>query len=348
MSLPLPSGLPTALLDTTMDQLRTLLAVHEAGTALAAARLLGREQSSVQKQLDTMNRNLGTLCGEPLVLKRGRGQEVRFTATGEALVELARTTLREWAAGVRSSRLRLARCLSVGSTRYTLDYLLAAVEQVSGEFEERGVELRTTHVRSGDLLGKLASGELDLVCGSVLTTAGEDPSLADCEVMEWRRSGLALLTNLPEVAESGRPLAVSALPRVPLVVSAGGVISGFLRGWFGTDYRNRLSVTAEIDTVQYGFQLLRSGVVRGCMLVTEGIGDAVGQGLMPEASGLRTVRLTDDTPSRQQTLVGVFTRYGERSSYGSAHPMNLLWDALYRENARRHGGPEPADRPRTG
>lgn len=45
---------PAEMLDVTLDQLRTLAVVHVTGTAQRAARVLGREQSSVQKQLDTL------------------------------------------------------------------------------------------------------------------------------------------------------------------------------------------------------------------------------------------------------------------------------------------------------
>lgn len=335
MPSPLPSDYPAALLDTTVDQLRTLLAVHEEGTALGAARLLGREQSSVQKQLDTMNRNLGELCGEPLAVKRGRGQRMLFTPTGQALVELARSTLGEWLEGIHQCRRRLGRTLSVGSTRYTLGYLLGGVEQVRDAFRREGVELRMAHVRTAHLLDKLRSGELDLVCGSVLTTTGEDGRLADVEVMEWRRSGLALVTNLSARELPEPPVPVSALPSVGLVVSSGGLISGFLQGWFGPGYRQELAITAEIDTVQYGFELLRSGVVRGCMLVTEGIGEAVRDGRLPEAADLRTVRLSDDLVPRLQALVGAFARRGEPASYGPGHPVSRLWSALASESSRR-------------
>lgn len=200
--MPLPGNgeYPPGLLDVTMDQLRTLLAVHEEGTALGAARLLGREQSSIQKQLDTMNRKLGEHCGEPLLRKRGRGERVQFTGTGEELARLARRTLDQWREGLDDARRRSGRSLKVGSTRYTLGYLLDAVEQVNDRFAREGVELRMAHVRSGTLLEKLRTHELDLACGSVLTSASagaaeNDARFEDYEVMEWRRSGLSLVTN---------------------------------------------------------------------------------------------------------------------------------------------------------
>ena len=65
---------PPPLLDVTLDQLRTLLAVSEAGSPLAASRILGREHSSVRKQLDTLNHAFQQICGETLVVKQGRGR----------------------------------------------------------------------------------------------------------------------------------------------------------------------------------------------------------------------------------------------------------------------------------
>ncbi|TJZ43503.1 LysR family transcriptional regulator [Streptomyces piniterrae] len=329
-----PQQYPSELLDTTMDQLRTLIVVRETGTALGAARRLGREQSSVQKQLDTMNRTFAALCGEELVLKQGRGRDALFTATGEAMVDLARRTLGEWSDGVHDARRRLGRTLSVGTTRYTLGFLLDAVERVSEDYERDDVDLKVTHVRTGDLFTKLRSKELDLVCGSVVVTEGEEAELlAPYEVMEWRRSGLSLLTNLPQDRLPGTSFRARDLPRLPLVVS-GGVIGRVLKAWYGPEYRQKLSIAAEIEAAHYGFELLRSGVVSGAMLVTRGIGEAAADGRLPEAGGLRTLDIVGDVGPTTEVLVGVFTRRGERDSYGAGHPLNLLWEALTAESER--------------
>lgn len=334
MPLPGNTRIPPGLRDTTMDQLRTLVAVYEEGSALAAARLLGREQSSVQKQLDTMNRNLGELCGEPLLLKGGRGERVRFTTAGETLVGVARRTLGDWTEGLRAARAGAGFSLSVGSTRYTLGYLLNAVERMDGQFNRDGVELRMKHVRTHSLLHQLRSRELDIVCGSVLLSEAEEGELDDVDVMEWRRSGLALVTNLADEELPAVPVTVRGLPHTPLVLSADGLIPDFLRGWFGSGYRERLDITAEIDSVHYGFQLLRSGVLRASMLVTEGIGEAVVDGLLPEATGLRTLPLVPDLGPRQHVLVGAFARSGEREAHGPTHPLSALWEALAGESSR--------------
>lgn len=330
----------SALLDTTMDQLRTLIAVRETGTALNAARLLGREQSSVQKQLDTLNRNLGAICGEPLVVKQGRGRDVLFTDTGAALVELARSTLADWSAGVDAACHRLGSALSVGSTRYTLGYLLSAVEPLTVEFERRGIDFKLLHVRTRDIFDKLRSKEVDLVCGSTMTQVGADPELVGFEVMEWRRSGLSVVTSLPASRLPEGSLAVSRLSSVPLITSADGLIPAFLRGWFGSGYQDKLDIAAEIDAVQYGIELLVSDVIGGCMLVTRGIGEAVREGRIPGAAGLRVLHLEDDIGPQREVLVGVFTRDGERASLDAEHPLNLMWHQLLRESRT---SPPPAE-----
>lgn len=321
-------GSPPALLDTTLDQLRTLLVVHETGTALGAARMLGREQSSVQKQIDTLNRNFGELCGEPLVHKRGRGMTVLFTDTGEALVHTARNTLGTWLDEIHERRRRLGGTLTVGTTRYTLGYLSEASERVRAEFAERGIELKVVHVRTHELLDKLTSGQVDLVCGSVVTTNGADSELSGLDVLEWRRSDLSLVTNLPPDQLPGPAVAGTELASLPLVMPVGGLITEFVRRWFGADYRNRLDIVAEIDSAQYGFELLHCGLVRGCMLVVRGIGEAVAEGRMPSTSSLRTVELVSDLQPGLRILAGAFTRRGERASYPADHPLNLLWQTL--------------------
>lgn len=348
---PVPARIPPELLDTTLDQLRTLLAVREAGTARDAARLLGRGQSSVQKQLDTLNRNFGTVCGEPLVLRRGRGERLRFTQTGAALAELARETLAEWVEEVDDRRRGTGTRLAVGSTRYTLGYLLDAVRRVSSAYEAAGVRLTVAHVRTAELLDRLDGKELDLVCGSTLAGSGPDPRLDRYDVLEWRRSGLSLLTNLPPERLPGPTVDVRELPGLPLAVAATGLIPAFLRSWFGGRYRDELWIAAEIDTLPYGLELLTSEVLRGCLPVTRGIAEAVTAGRMGGPSATRRLRalaVTDDGGPGLQVLTGAFARRGEAARYGAGHPLTLLWDGLLREHARHRAAGLPGGSPPAG
>lgn len=320
-------NMPGALLDTTMDQLRTLLTVHETRSALRAARALGREQSSVQKQLDTLNRNFLELCGEALVVKQGRGKDVLFTPTGESIVELARETLAEWLDGIHECRRKLGTTVTVGTTRYMLDTLAKAWHHVADEFQERDVDLKVVHIRTKDIWTKLETQEVDVVCGSVVTRAGQGWERPEFEVIQWRRGGLALLTNLPETVVGDR-VRVPALRSVPLVVPGAGLIAEFLRGWFGPDYRQGLDIAAEIDEIQYGISLLRSNLVKGAMIVTSGLGVVAANNELREGSGLRVVQLADDSLER---LVGVFARTDALEKHPADHPLKLLWAAFERE-----------------
>ena len=318
------------LLDTTLDQLRTLIAVYETRSALRAARVLGREQSSVQKQIDTLNRNFKSLCGEPLVVKQGRGKDVLITPTGEALVELARTTLSEWLDSIHECRRKLGTTVTVGTTRFMLDSLAKAWHHVADDFRRRDVELKVVHIRTKDIWKSLESKEVDIVCGSVVTHAGRNSGVEDFDVIEWRRGGLALLTNLPE-SRLGASVGTGELPKLPLVVPGDGLIAEFLRGWFGSDYRNELDIAAEIDEIQYGMSLLRSGLVDGCMIVTSGLGVVAANNELREGSGLRVVELKNDRKPQLERLVGVFARKEERAKFPADHPLNLLWAAFQRE-----------------
>ncbi|NUT49059.1 MAG: LysR family transcriptional regulator [Saccharothrix sp.] len=318
------------LMDTTLDQLRTLIAVYETRSALRAARVLGREQSSVQKQIDTLNRNFKSLCGEPLVVKQGRGKDVLITQTGETLVELARTTLTEWLDSIHECRRKLGTTLTVGTTRFMLDALAKAWHHVADDFRRRDVELKVVHIRTKDIWTSLESKEVDIVCGSVVTHSGRNSGFEDFDVIEWRRGGLALLTNLPE-SRLGESVGTGELPRLPLVVPGDGLIAEFLRGWFGSDYQNELDIAAEIDEIQYGMSLLRSGLVEGCMIVTSGLGVVAANNELREGSGLRVVELKNDRKPQLERLVGVFARKEERAKFPADHPLNLLWAAFQRE-----------------
>ncbi len=114
---------PSMLLELTFDQLRTLVVVQEAGSANGAARILGREQSSVQKQIDTLNRSFQRMCGELLAIRQGRGQPFRFTQTGTAVTKQADATLADWQGRVNDARRRIGKTLAIGATEFTLPFI---------------------------------------------------------------------------------------------------------------------------------------------------------------------------------------------------------------------------------
>jgi DNA-binding transcriptional LysR family regulator len=324
---------PPMLLEVTFDQLRTLVVVQEAGSANGAARLMGREQSSVQKQLDTLNRTFQRMCGELLVVKQGRGQPFLFTPSGTAVVDQARVLLSDWQAGVNDARRRIGKTVAVGTTEFTLGFLGQVWERVAEEFAAREIELNVLHVRTKDSFTRLDAKEVDLLCGGFSSVAGADDIPADYEFLQWRREGLVLLTNLPTRELPVPAVSVARLPEVPLVVPSGGVIVDFLRRWYGNDFRSRMTITATIDDVYYGLALLRSKMTYGCMLVSTSIGQAAIEGRLPGGPDFRLIELGPGFNPMLELVTGTLARRGERGAFDHTHPLNLLWQAFTDEVA---------------
>ncbi|MEU6487304.1 LysR family transcriptional regulator [Streptomyces sp. NPDC046887] len=320
-------------LDLTWDQLRTLIVVRETGTALAAAKVLGREQSSVQKQLDILNRNFQALTGELLVVKQGRGRDLLFTPTGLEVVERARATFAHWLQGIADSRRRLGSTLTVGTTEFTLGFLGRVWERVAPQLLEREVELKVVHVRTRDFWKHLDSNQVDLLCGGLAADVASERVAPEYDFLEWHREGLALLTNLPVRELAAKTVGVDRLRRLPLVIPSRGVITDFVERWYGPDFRSQLQITAEIDDIYYGLALLRSRMTYGCMLCARSIGEAAVDGRLPTGEGFRLIDLADDFAPVLQLVSGVFARRGERETYDASHPLNILWDAFRDEAA---------------
>ena len=330
---------PPMLLELTFDQLRTLVVVQEAESANGAARILGREQSSVQKQIDTLNRSFQRMCGELLAIKQGRGQPFRFTATGTAVAEQARAMLADWQARVNDARRWNGKTLTIGTTEFTLPFVGKVWQRVCDGFAAGEIELNVQHVRTKDSFARLDAREIDLLCGGFASIAGVGDVPGDYEFLQWQRDGLVLLTNLPKRELPVPVVSVDRLPGVPLIVpSTGGVISDFLRRWYGTDFRNRLTIVATIDDIYYGLALMRSKMAYGCMLTSTNIARAAVDGRLPGGPDLRFVNLGPDFDPMMELVTGTFARRGERSAFDASHPLNVLWQAFGDEIAS--GGPD--------
>ncbi|MGH3775779.1 MAG: LysR family transcriptional regulator [Pseudonocardiaceae bacterium] len=330
-------GAPAEMLDITLDQLRTLAVVHVAGTAQRAARALGREQSSVQKQLDNLNKIAARLLGEMLVAKQGRGKEFLFTPSGEEVVELAAQTLLSWTESLHRSRRRVGSTVTFGTTEFTVEFLGAIWPRLRADFERAGVQLKIEHVRTRDLWRKLDAKQVDMVCGSFATEHDRPPAL-DYDFLEWHRERVALLTNLTPRELPDTPVTAAKLPHLPLLAPTAGLLAQFLGRWYGPDYRGVLTVIAEIDSLTYGLNLLTAELLHGCLLTTERVADAALEGRLP-GRNLRKIDLADDYQPRLEIVTGIFARKGERERYAHNHPLNLLWNAFTEATPTR---PAPA------
>ncbi|WP_258349012.1 LysR family transcriptional regulator [Saccharopolyspora gregorii] len=315
------------LLDLTLDQLRTLAVVHLEGNALQAARRLGREQSSVQKQLDNLNRSAQRLCGEPLLIKQGRGQNFLVTPTGEHYVRLALDTLDTWQHGIQAARRRLGHTITVGTTEFTVAFVGHIWPRVRDEFHRRDIELKISHIRTRDFAATLDSHHVDLICGSLAVETGTRPDF-DYDVIEWHREGVALLTNLTTHELPDAPVQHDKLAALPLLAPTAGLLADFLRAWYGPDYRSTLNVIADIDALGYGLALLDNELQRGCLLTTENVARAATEGRLQGGHHLRALPLGAGYTPPMQIMTGIFSRRQEREKYSSRHPLNLLWNAF--------------------
>lgn len=326
--------LPPHLLDLSLDQLRTLAIVKITGSAQRAAKALGREQSSVQKQLDNLNSAATRLLGEALVLKQGRGKDHAFTPSGEELVDLAVEQLRGWSERLHHTRRRVGSTITVGTTEFTVRFLGTIWPTLRTEFERRGVQLRIEHVRTRDLWARLDAKHVDLVLGS-LAVEHDKPVALDYDFIEWHRERVALLTNLTTRELPDTPVPSDTLRTLPLLVPSAGLLAQFLGRWYGPDYRSALNVVADIDSLNYGLTLLDSELLHGCMLTTERVAHAAVTGTLP-GTNLRDIPLAHGYTPDLQIATGIFARPGERDRYAPDHPLNLLW------NAFRHASPANA------
>lgn len=312
------------LLDLTLDQLRTLAIVHMEGNALQAAKRLGREQSSVQKQLDNLNRSAQRLCGEPLLIKQGRGQDFLVTPTGEHYVHLALDTLDTWQHGVQAARRRLGHTITIGTTEFTVAFVGHIWPRVRDELHRRDIELKIRHIRTRDFAATLDSHHVDLICGSLAVETGRTPDF-DYDVIEWHREGVALLTNLTTHELPDTPVHHDKLATLPLLAPTAGLLADFLRTWYGPDYRSTLNVIADIDALGYGLALLDNELQRGCLLTTHNVAQAATEGRLQGGHHLRALPLGTGYHPPMEIMTGIFTRRHEKDTYSPTHPLNILW-----------------------
>lgn len=185
-----------------MDALRSFAAGIEAGSFARAADRLGRSTSAVSAQL----KKLEDQAGVALVRKSGRG--LTLTDGGEALLSYARRLLDlndEAVSAVRGVALE-------GWIRLGLqeDFGETMLPRVLGRFARAHPKVRIEGriARNGELLDKIASGQLDL---ALAWDGGERPAVAE-RIAALPLHWLAASESAPSWrADSGEPVPLVAL-----------------------------------------------------------------------------------------------------------------------------------------
>lgn len=329
--------LHSALLDVTFDQLRTLLTIRQTGSPRKAALALDREQSSVQKQLNTLNGYFQAICGEPLAIKRSRGRDYDFTLSCERVVELASTMLDTWATAIEERRAELGRRLVIGTTTFTLP-ILGQVWSAVREALPHYTELKVVHVKTKDFWKTLDDRAVDLLIGAKVVGSAKEPVKLPYDFLEWHRDKLLLLTNYTPAELSGASISPTELQQYPLILPDGGIIVDCIARWFGPEFRSKLNIISLTHDIYYEIALLRLEIVRGFVLAIASVADTAEASTAqllghPSGESLRVLRRInlDSGFEPLEVVGGVFARKGERERLEREdrnHPLAVFWRAF--------------------
>ena len=207
----------------TFRQLRTFLAVIEAGGVSAAARALNLTQPAASQQLRELERTLRVR-----LLDRAGGRAVP-TAAGEALLEPARRALAAIedtiavATAHRAGETGRVR-LGTGATAciYLLPPVLAAAKQ-----RMAGLEVVIATGNSSDIIRRVETGELDVGLVTLPVAAGRALSVT-------RLVTDPLVALIPSaLAETGEAVTARQLAALPLILyETAGSTRAVIDGWF--------------------------------------------------------------------------------------------------------------------
>jgi DNA-binding transcriptional LysR family regulator len=183
---------------TSLDLLRTFLAVHRAGSVTAAAQLLELSQPAVTAQLKALEKNVG----KPLFHRHARG--VTTTAAGEDLARRLAGPLDELTAAMGDFVGGKVSLHVGGPAEFMTMKVLPALVDLPD------TALRVTFGMPDDLFEQLAKGGLDLV------VAGVRPRVRGVESMPLYEEELTLVA----APRWGYPDSSGALGEAPWVAYA--------------------------------------------------------------------------------------------------------------------------------
>jgi LysR family transcriptional regulator, carnitine catabolism transcriptional activator len=153
-------------MDLTIQQLRTVLAVHEAGSFTAAAEAMLQAQSSLSRTVLEVERRLGVALFERTT------RRLEPTAAGREFIGIARSTVDTFDANLRHfagfldgqrGRVRVATLPSLAAI--LLPSIVSAYQR-----EHRGVELSIEDALAAEVLARVRAGLVDFAVTVVSAT----------------------------------------------------------------------------------------------------------------------------------------------------------------------------------
>jgi DNA-binding transcriptional LysR family regulator len=344
LSLPslVPSGelqsLPVeVLLATTFDQLRTFSTVCRMANIRTAARALGRDHSSVRKQLDTLEERFHDVAnGRLLVHATSRGGALHVTDAGRRVQEFADRTLAAlqdaWQELHKSRRDRPLRFGVSGFRTYVGDFLNDTHESLAREFERRGLAFAREVVpitAPGDRPALLDRDDLDFAFGTSVCRKDERPSFDPAlEFAEWSRDELVVLTNI-DVGKG--PLNVHQIleRRIPMVAPHRGVIFDLMVAELAEGERDRLQIAEWCDDALVAIDLLHHKLRRAALFCTRTV--ACFAKSRAGSEHLRVVPYECDWTHS----FGLLARRTDLAAWGPDHPGRVLWQTTRKLSLRR-------------
>ncbi len=321
----------------TVDQLRTFVAVYETGSTRAAAlRILKRDQSSVEKQLKTLEEHFWNFNKERLIIKpSARGAELRFTRGGERVYELAQRILGEF----RSTRTQMEKIyrLRIAITKYTIPLLAEIDDPIWKRLKQLGrqPEQELIHIGSDQIQACLEDPTMDFALGGIITG---HPIQRGIEFIRWSTESFVLVSN---VLLGGSKIDVKQLrsSSLPLILRTDGVMKEFIARTLGST--EGLNVVEWCNDLQFGLDLLRLRVREGCMICSELIATEALKHI--ESQGVLHMYHFEGCDLFHER--GLFRRAGTDELYEPTHPVRIFWDT-FKELAAKRQPPPKAHRKR--
>jgi DNA-binding transcriptional LysR family regulator len=320
------------LLSLTLDQLSTFSVICEKKSIRHAALAIGRDQSSVEKQLQTMDRNFEKVVNEKLVLKpKQRGAKLHLTRAGMNVCSLAQNVLLTAAdAATGLQKLQQNYSIRIGLTTFVIPILTQVEEEISKKFARSGAKLtrELRSLRPHELqLSLLQDRSLDFCLGGIMFRPNERyPVDEGLDFVEWRKEEMVLLSNwkLPSNDISISDLFTS---RTPLLLSSNGAIRDFIVH-LGKD-PNELNVVETCTDLHFALDLLRHSSRDYCTIAPEHVVKYAKA--LPEGRRIHEYHFKD----RQFCAVlGLFRRKGEEEHLSDTHPVKMFWE-VFADMAKR-------------
>jgi DNA-binding transcriptional LysR family regulator len=314
------------LLPITIDQLSTFTTVCDKQSPRQAALSIRRDQSSVEKQLQTMERNFEGLIDEKLIRKPDkRGGQTDLTRSGARVLQLATEILQAVSEAARDlRRLQRIYTIRIGLTAFMIPLITGIERQVSKRFELAGVSLahELRHVRTDNIQSTLrADKRFDFCLGDLISKSDEPaPVSDDLEFAEWQREEFVLLSNYKL---GGPALKLDDLTdrRIPLILPTFGVIRRFVDT--SVERPEALNIAQSCNDYHFGFDLLRQSMQDYCMICTPRVANHAKQ--VPGSKRLHVYRLNGN---KRELSVGLFRRKGECDNFVPSHPLRMFWDVF--------------------